>query len=438
MNSSYECIVIGGGPAGSTAATLLADYGHKTLVLERSKFPRHHIGESLMPQTYWTFKRLGLLEKLKASDFVRKESVQFVSPDGRESSPFYFADRDPNEWSTTWQVRRAEFDAMLLANAREHGAEIREQASVREVLFEGQKAVGVRATIDGKTEEIRSQVVVDASGMSALLSRQLGLRYSDDQLKNAAIYAHYRGGYLDEGRNAGAIIVLHTRSGDGWFWYIPLKNDERLVSVGVVGPPGYLCAGRGDDPAVTLDEEIELCPGVQRRLEGAERVSKVYVTADFSYRSRRIAGDGWVLAGDAFGFLDPVYSSGVMLALRSGEYAADAVHEALLAGDVSGARLGRFGPRLAAGMHTIRQLVYAFYDRNFSIGRFVRKHPEFKDHIVRILIGDVFNDDVAEVFDSLGQTVALPEPIQLEAPSTGAAPRPAHSSNPTAPIVAPR
>ena len=411
---SYDCIVIGGGPAGATTATLLAEYGHKTLVLERSRFPRPHIGESLMPQTYWTFKRLGMLDQMKASTFVRKESVQFVSASGRESAPFYFADRDPNEWSTSWQVRRDEFDAMMLANAREHGAEVREGAAVREVLFEGPKAAGVRAVVDGHSVEMRSEVLVDATGQAALLSRQLGTRYPDEHLRKASIYARYRGGLLDEGRNAGATIILHTADRQGWFWYIPLAETHRLVSVGVVASPAYLCTGRGDDPAATLDEEIENCAGIQQRLAGAERVSKVYVTADFSYRSRRVAGDGWVLVGDAFGFLDPVYSSGIMLALKSGEYAADTIHAALQEGDLSGRRLGCFGPRLAEGIQNIRRLVYAFYDKRFSIGRFVREYPQYKDHVVRILIGDVFNSEVGKIFEVMADSVALPEPIELE------------------------
>ncbi|MFQ5430256.1 MAG: NAD(P)/FAD-dependent oxidoreductase [Phycisphaerae bacterium] len=411
MKAHYDCIVIGGGPAGAAAATLLADHGHATLVLERSKFPRHHIGESLMPQTYWSFKRLGLLERMKTSGFVRKQSVQFISASGSASAPFYFADRDPNEWSVTWQVRRDEFDTMMLENAREHGAEVCEQVKVREVLFDDTRAVGVRASVAGREVRITCGVVVDATGQSALLSRQLDARRPDDRLKSASIYAQYRGGVLESGRNAGATIILHTRDRQAWFWYIPLKDDEGLVSVGVVAPPAYLCSGRGDDPAATLDEEIENCPGIRKRLARAERVGKVYITADFSYAATAVAGDGWVLVGDAFGFLDPVYSSGVMLALKSAEYAADAIHDAFEAGDLSGRRLGCFGPRLVAGMQNIRQLVYAFYDRNFSIGRFVREHPDYADHIIRILIGDVFNNEVAEVFDVMREHAALPEQV---------------------------
>lgn len=414
MDDSYDCIVIGGGPAGATSAALLAGHGHKTLVLERTKFPRPHVGESLMPQTYWTFKRLGVLEKMKDSSFVRKESVQFVSASGKESAPFYFVDRDPNEWSRTWQVRRDEFDAMMLANAADHGAEIREGVKVREVLFDGDKAIGVRATLDGKDARILGKVVIDATGQSALLSRQLNIRESDAWLRNASIYAQYEGAAIEKGRDAGATIILHTSDGKGWFWYIPLNEANGLVSVGVVAPPSHLCTGRGDDPSATLDEEIENCEGIKQRLAGARRVGKVFITADFSYRSRRVAGDGWVLIGDAFGFLDPVYSSGVMLALKSGEYAADAIHAGLEAGDLSGRRLGCFGPRLAEGIQNIRRLVYAFYDRDFSLGKFVRDCPQHKDDVVRILIGDVFNSDVGRIFGAMGDSVALPEPIHLE------------------------
>ena len=409
MNNDFDCIVIGGGPAGATVATLVAEKGHRVLVLERFRFPRHRIGESLMPQSYWTFKRLGMLEKLRKTDFVPKESVQFVSYLGKESAPFFFADRDPNEWSTTWQVRRDEFDTMMLENAVEHGAEARFGVNVREVLFEGDRAVGVRALVDGAPVEL-----VDASGQSGLLSRQLGLRVVDEQLKNAAIYTQFRNCELDTGRNAGATIVLHTRDRKGWFWWIPLRESDRTVSVGVVAPVAYLCSGRGDDPSAVLEEEIANCPGLSTRLARAEQTGKVYTTADFSYRSRKIAGEGWVLVGDAFGFLDPVYSSGVMLALKGGELAADLINKGLDDGDLSGARLGSFGPRLAAGMHTIRQFVYAFYDQDFRIGGFVRAHPEYKDHITRILIGDVFNNEVSKVFELMGERIKLPEAIKLE------------------------
>lgn len=414
LNDAYDCVIVGGGPAGSTAATVLADHGHRVVVLEKATFPRHHIGESLMPHTYWTFKRIGMLDKMKASNFTIKESVQFVNAQGADSLPFFFTDYDPREHSVTWQVPRPEFDRMMLDNAREHGAKVVHGALARQVLFDGERAVGVRAVLNGQTQDLHAKVVVDATGQSAMLSRQLRLRYPDTGLKHAAIYSYFKNARRDEGRNAGAIIVIHTPQRNGWFWFIPLPDD--ITSIGVVAPPSYLTTARGDDPLTTLMEEIEQCPGLARRLDNAQRIAQAYVTSDFSYRSRRAAGDGWCLIGDAFGFLDPVYSSGVMLALRSGETAADAIHDALVAGDVSGERLGRYGPSLVAGMQRIRQLVYAFYEREFSFSRFVREHPDYRNHLIRILIGDVFNDEVGQIFEVMGRYVNLPESIELESP----------------------
>jgi flavin-dependent dehydrogenase len=408
----YDCIVIGGGPAGSTSATLLAKYGRRVLLLERSVFPRHHIGESLMPNTYFIFQKLGVLEKMKASDFVRKESVQFVSASGKDSAPFFFPDRDPGEWSTTWQVSRDKFDKMMLDNARDNGVEVIEKANVKEVLFTDGKATGVRAIVDGQTRDFSASVTLDATGQVSLLARQLKLRYGDEKLKNAVIYSYWENAQRDEGRNAGATLVIALPSKIGWFWFIPLENN--VTSIGVVAPPDYLYNGRGDDPGAILDEEIANTPGLARRLTSATRIKPIYTTADFSYRSQRIAGDGWILAGDAFGFLDPLYSSGVLLALMSGQCAADAVHEALTANDPSAARLGKYGPVIAQGMHRIRMLVYAYYDADFSMGGFVRQYPHLKNAITRVLIGDVFDETLAELFDTLGRHLKLPEAIQVD------------------------
>lgn len=413
MTAVYDCTVIGGGPAGSTVSTLLAQYGHRVLLLERSRFPRHHIGESLMPQTYWVFKRLGMLPKMTAADFVVKESVQFVSSTGHDSQPYFFPDRDPSEWSYTWQVKRDKFDKIMLDNAREHGVEVREGVGVKEVIFEGKRAVGVRVIENGESRDFFCKVVIDATGVNALLSKQLGIREGEPGLKNAAIYAYWKGAKRDAGRNAGATLVIYTPDKQGWFWSIPLEND--ITSIGIVGKPQFLITGRGDDPLAILEEEIARTPGIRRRVEGAERVSHAYVTSDFTYRAKRISGDGWVLCGDAFGFLDPIYSSGVFLALKMGELTADTVHAALKEGDTSGRRLGLHGPKVARGMQLIRQLVYAFYNPNFSFGAFNRDYPQFHDQVVRLLIGDVFeNDDFDEVFARVAERAPLPEPIALE------------------------
>ena len=405
-DGKYDCIVVGGGPAGATCATILAQHNRRVLVLEKSRFPRHHIGESLMPHTYGMFERLGMLKKLEATNFPRKQSVQFVNATGADSQPFYFPRWRNHPSSTTWQVPRDEFDKMMLDNAREHGAEVIEGVKVSRVLFDGERAVGVKATVDGESKEFHASVIVDATGESAILSRQLGIRSGDAKLKNGAIYGYFKGALRDEGENAGATIIIHMPDREGWFWYIPLPDD--IASIGVVAPPAYLFTGRGDDPHATMLEEIARTPGIARRLEPATQIGKTYVTSDFSQMSAQIAGDGWVLIGDAFGFLDPVYSSGVMLALKSGEFAADAIHAGLTDGDVSGARLGSFADEFIAGMRSLKNLVYAFYDREFSFGEFAKAHPQYKDHLIRLLIGDVFNDEVAEIFDALGKYVDLP------------------------------
>ena len=424
--TTYDVVIIGGGPAGSTVATILADAGRRVLVAERTKYPRFHIGESLMPETYWVFKRLGMLPKLRGSNFVRKHSVQFVTASGKESQPFYFDEMNPHECSVTWQVVRSEFDKMMLDNAAEHGAEVWEETNVTDVTLEPTdsdelpRATGVTLQRKGQSpRKITCKVVVDATGTNALLARKLGIKDSDPKLRKASLFAHYKGGRRDPGKDEGATLVLSTKNQDGWFWYIPLPDD--IVSVGVVGEIDRLITNRTTTPEQTLEEEIQNCLSLIPRLENAERISPVHVLSDFSYRARRCAGEGWILVGDAFGFLDPMYSSGVFLALKSGEMAADAIDEAFEKNDFSANQLGAWGPQLSDGMSSIRKLVYAFYTKDFSFGKFMREHPEMKKNLVDLLIGNVFRDGVEQIFDPMSRWVMIPQAIPLETPANEAA-----------------
>jgi len=393
-----EVAVIGGGPAGATVSALVAERGHRVLLYERERFPRFHIGESLIPETYWVLRRLGMLEKMKRSHFVKKYSVQFVRASGEMSAPFYFWTNRQHECSQTWQVVRSEFDAMMLENAREHGVEVHAGTRVLEVVFENDRAVGVRVREENGTEcEVRAQVVVDASGQSALLQNRLGLRVWDPVLNKHAIWTYWKGAYRDSGPDEGATIVLQTADRTGWFWYIPLHDD--VVSVGVVAPPSHLFDGRGR-PERVYHEEVERCPAVRQRVSSARRVAGIFTTKDYSYRSRRVAGDGFVLVGDAYQFLDPLYSSGVLLALRSGELAADAITDGLAQGDLSAARLGGWGPAFDRGVDRMRRLVCEYYD-GFSFGAFVRRYPELKGTLTDLLIGDLFDDRVDAVWGPL-------------------------------------
>jgi len=402
MAATPEVVVIGGGPAGATAATLLAQAGHAVRIYEREKFPRFHIGESFMPDTYWVLRRLGMLDRMKASAFVPKYSVQFVSDTGKESQPFYFFENNPHECTQTWQVVRSEFDHMMLENARDHGVDVREEARVLDVLFEGDRQIGVRVRdASGNEETVQPKVIVDASGQSSLISHRLKLRVPDDRLKKASVWTYFRGARREPDKlDEGATLVLQTKEKKGWFWYIPQHND--IVSVGVVADLDYLHDGRGRTAEQIFLDEVENCPAVKKRIEGAERVTGYFTTKDFSYRSTRLAGDGWVLVGDAFGFLDPIYSSGLQLAFASGMMAADCIAEGLKIGDLSAAQLGKWGPRFLQGMDRLKRLVYAFYD-GFSFGAFVKKYPHLRRHITDLLIGDVFKDSLDEVWEPMAE-----------------------------------
>jgi flavin-dependent dehydrogenase len=388
-----DVIVIGGGPAGSTASTLIAQRGRKVELFEREKFPRFHIGESLIPQTYFVLERLNMLPKMQKSHFVKKYSVQFVNQRGKLSEPFYFIDNKPHASSQTWQVRRSEFDQKMLENAREHGVNVHEGVRVLEVLFEGKRAVGVRVkTGDGREHEVRAPVVVDASGQSSMVMDRMGLREWDPELKKSALWTYWKGAYRDTGRDEGATLVIQTEGKHGWFWYIPLHDD--IVSVGVVAGYDYLFQNRPNKDMETIYfEEVAKAPGVQPRIKNATRCDIFRAQKEYSYRSRKAAGDGWVLCGDAFGFLDPLYSSGVLLALTSASMAADAICDGLDKGDTSAAQLGRWEDTFGRGMDRMRRLVCEFYD-GFSFGRFVKKHPHLKGFVTDVLIGDVFKDEV--------------------------------------------
>lgn len=394
-----QVIVIGGGPAGSTAATLLAQQGVRVRLLERESGPRFHIGESLMPDTYWTLRRLGVLEQMKAGPCVKKYSVQFVTESGKESQPFYFFENNPHECSMTWQVVRSEFDQLMLDNAARHGVEVRQGVRVLDVLFDGDRATGVKVQhADGRQETMTAAVVVDATGQSSLIANRLKLREPIPELRKASVWTYYEGAHRDPGLDEGATLVLATQGKRGWFWYIPQHNN--IVSVGVVADMDYLLAkDRGDAEAI-FQQELERCPAVKWRVEKGRRATGFYTTRDFSYRTRRVSGDGWVLIGDAFGFLDPIYSSGVFLALKSGEMAADAIAAALGNGDTSADRLGGWGPMFQLGMERMKRLVMAFYE-GMSFGQFLRKHPHCKRAIIDLLIGDVFKDSVDVVIEPM-------------------------------------
>jgi flavin-dependent dehydrogenase len=409
---------MGGGPAGSSVAGMLAREGRQVILFEKEIFPRHHIGESLMTDTYWTFRRLGLLEKLRESPFVRKYSVQFANPAGKESRPFYFFEAVHHESAVTWQVTRAQFDHLLINHAAEQGAVVHQGVQVKQVLFEGDRAVGVEVQMqDGTREKFYANVVVDATGQTAMLSNKFRWRVRDPKLKKAVLYSYFKGAHREPDLNGGATLVLRTEHGSGgWFWYIPLEND--ITSVGIVANPDYLLKGRGQDLAKIYHEEIDKCEPCRKRVAEGTRVDKIYSILDYSYRSKHNAGNGFIIIGDAYGFLDPIYSSGVLLALKMAELAADAIHDAFNHDDFSAARLGQYQQKLDRGIESMRKLVYAFYNEGFSFAGFLRKYPEERVHIINLLIGDVFKEGVDSVYGPMSEFAEIPPPLYEQVDGT--------------------
>jgi flavin-dependent dehydrogenase len=409
----WDTIIIGGGPAGAAAAAVLAERGHRVLVIEREKFPRYHIGESLLPHTFYPLERLGVIDQLRRSAFVRKESVQFAAASGRVSQAFYFSARCGAEVGQTWQVVRSEFDTLLLNNARQKGATVLEETAVKELIREDGCVVGVRAQPKaGRPAEHRGPITLDCTGREAFAAVRHRWRVPDPKLNKVAVWTYYRGARRESGIDAGATTVAYGPD-EGWFWYIPLHNDQ--VSVGVVAEAAYLTRGGVKRPEAIFRREVERHGWIKRCLSPAQPVGPCFLTGEFSYHSRHCARHGLLLVGDAFCFLDPVFSSGLLLALKSGVMAGDAVHEALVARDFSAARFAPYGATLRQGIENLRKLVYAFYDPGFDFHAFVTREPALAGEITDLLSGDV-NRDFSRLWTAIRRYAELPEALPYGQP----------------------
>ena len=416
MHENYDVIIIGAGPAGSCAAAILAEYGHRTLVLEREKFPRYHIGESLIPFTYGPLERIGMIPKMKASRFVKKYSGIFVQPDGRRSTPFYFFKRyDRETIAQTWQVVRSEFDQMLVDNCREKGAEVREETAVNRLIIEDGQVLGVEATErrTGRTYQVRAPITLDCTGKEAFTSNSLGWRMNDPELNKVAVWTYYKGAKRSEGIDAGETAVAYV-PGKGWFWFIPQHED--MTSVGIVADAKYLTRDGVKDPKAIFQRELDQNLWIKDRLSSGECTGEYLITNEYSRHSRFCASPGLLLLGDAFAFLDPVFSSGVMLALKSGQLAAEAIHEGFQADDLSPARFAPYGAFLREGIENMRKLIYAFYNPAFSFRKVINAYPEAGDLITDCLSGDV-NKDFSQLWKWIGEFVELPEDLPYGEPA---------------------
>ena len=416
--SALECeaLVLGGGPAGAAAASVLAGAGRNTILLEKRRFPRYSVGESLLPACFFPLQRIGALEAVRKAAFVDKYSVQFASVDGRVSRPFYFFEHLDDESARTWQVRRAEFDRILLENARSRGARVFEDTRASRLLLEGGRVRGAAFSAgEGQRGIVRAPITLDCTGRDALSARTLGWRVMDPELAKVSLWSYFRGGIREGGLDEGATTIAMLPE-KGWVWHIPL--DDGRDSVGITAAPGYLYRD-GRDPERIFDRELLRNGWIRSHLEGAARTSRVRVTSDYSYRSRHAARDGLVLAGDAFAFLDPVFSSGVFLALWSGEAAGRAVLGALEKGDFRARRFAGYARRFLTGVEAMRKLVYAFYNRSFRFADLLGRHPELRAELTDCLVGNLFRD-FTKLHRGLAELAPVPEDLDYGRPLTAA------------------
>jgi flavin-dependent dehydrogenase len=387
--NAIECdvLVVGGGPGGSTAATLLCKQGLRVVQLEKDRHPRFHIGESLLPANLPILDALGVMDKVRALG-VLKLGADFPSQDGNYQT-FHFRRSLGATPPHAFQVKREEFDQMLFEHARASGVDAREGVKVEAVELGGVGKVVARAKDSaGNALSVRAKYLVDASGRDTLVGNALKLKRKNDAHQSAAIFAHFNGVEARPGEDAGNISIYNFEH--GWCWFIPLRDG--VMSIGCVCRPEYLKQRRGRNEEF-LQATLALMPDAQRRMQHAGIVSDVRVTGNYSYTCERMHGPGWVMVGDAWAFVDPVFSSGVYLAMHSGKQAAELVGAILEQPARESALQAAFERRIRRGVRVFSWFIYRF---NSPVMRHLFAHPgnqwQLEQGVISMLAGDVFDN----------------------------------------------
>jgi flavin-dependent dehydrogenase len=381
----FDFAVAGGGPAGTATAITLRELGHSVVLFEREKFPRFHIGESLLASANEFFDQLGVAEEMKAANFPDKWGARLITHDGRAGRGVDFMVADELPQPKTYQVCRATFDNILLQRAIEVGADVRQEHRVADCAFDAQGVTVDFVDAQGQKGSVRVQAIVDASGRAGLLGKKFSLRQDEGRLANIAIYSHYTGVPRLPGDRPDDIRLI-ARNDSGWFWVIPIGPE--MMSVGVVLPKNRYMQLEHGSPEDMLNNAIADTPAVAELMVHAQREWPVRVEKDYSYRAKTYAGDRWLLAGDAGSFLDPVFSTGVSIALESGIEAAKELSAAAKAQDFRTARFAPFSRRQLKRYLSFRDFVFGFYSPWFRDLFFQEDpQPQIFRAVVNVLAG---------------------------------------------------
>lgn len=386
--NSPDVLVVGGGPAGSTISTLLAERGYEVVILEKSRHPRFHIGESLLPMNLPLFERLGVQDQIDSIGML-KFGAEFVSPEHEGTSLFEFGDALDKSFPHSYEVRRSELDEILFKNAIRKGARGYEGCEVKKIEFPDGNRANVRAkTEDGQIREWHPKFVVDATGRDTLLANQFGIKQRNKKHASASVFAHFTGAERRKGSQEGNISLFWFEH--GWFWYIPLRDGS--VSVGVVCWPYYMKSRKTDMEKFFFDT-IALCPPLAARLEFAKLSSAVTATGNFSYTSERCSGSKYIMIGDAFAFIDPVFSSGVFLAMNSAFVGADTVEACLKSPERATGILKKFEKDSRYGLKIFSWIIYRMTTPAMR-NMFMKPSNKFRlqETLLSVLAGDLYRD----------------------------------------------
>jgi flavin-dependent dehydrogenase len=411
-----DVIIVGGGPGGSVCAAKLAERGRRVLVLEREVFPRFHLGESLLPQSMPVLESLGIMPELR-DRFIQKYGARFHFDETSQKERYVFANAFDQRWDHAFQVPRDDFDDVLLRNAERRGAEVRHEWTVKRIRFEGDRAVGVdAASPSGEVHAIDARMVVDATGRDALLAGDRRNKVRIDRLDKSAFYTHYVKTKRQEGIQEGDIDIVVFP--DGWFWFIPFKDGR--TSVGAVVSSAWVKANHASDATTMLGHAIAQSKAATELLEGAEVLWPARAAADYSYRVKETFGHGWLMVGDAGGFIDPLFSSGVHIAMKASVGAAALIDEGLTKNDLGADLFSDWAAEVKLGTDTFVDAVQAFYSGGLIKYLFAeKKHTFLRRSITSLLAGDVYSPDARWIKDVRVRLAEMAAPTWNPGPILG-------------------